>query len=364
MLKICFFIGNLNNSGGTERITSVIANELTKKNYNVSILNLSGGEKPFFDLNEGVKIFQLHAKKHSALIQLPMTIFKLRRFLKLNKFDAIIDVDTMLSIYTIPAKLGIHETKHYSWEHFNYNVTLGKSSRKKIRNIAAYYADMIITLTEKDKSYWMENTTVKNICVIPNPITINPNNPHHRNLFPREKIILAVGRLTHQKGFDMLISSWEIISKQYPNWKLRIVGSGEDEIKLKNMIMELSLNSSVQIVPNTSNILSEYYTASYFVLSSRFEGFGLVILEAQACGLPVISFDCDAGPREIIQHDKSGWICKPNDIEELSLHMKNAIQLIESDFDSYKHIQENSIMNSNRFSIENILPLWIELLRK
>ncbi|MBS0926211.1 glycosyltransferase family 4 protein, partial [Providencia sp. JGM181] len=268
------------------------------------------------------------------------------------------------AIYTIPAKLGMNETKHYSWEHFNYNVTLGKSSRKKIRNIAAYYADMIITLTEKDKSYWMENTTVKNICVIPNPITINLNNPHDRNLFQREKIILAVGRLTHQKGFDMLISSWEIISKQYPNWKLRIVGSGEDEVKLKNMIMELSLNSSVQIVPNTSNILSEYYAASYFVLSSRFEGFGLVVLEAQACGLPVISFDCDAGPREIIQHDKSGWICKPNDIEELSLHMKNAIQLIESDFDSYKHMQENSIINSNRFSIENILPLWIELLRK
>ncbi|WP_265717212.1 glycosyltransferase, partial [Providencia rustigianii] len=193
---------------------------------------------------------------------------------------------------------------------------------------------------------------------------INSNNPHDRSLIPREKIILAVGRLTHQKGFDILISSWEIISKQYPNWKLRIVGSGEDEIKLKNMIMELSLNSSVQIVPNTSNILAEYYTASYFILSSRFEGFGLVILEAQACGLPVISFDCDVGPSEIIQHNKSGWLCKPDDIQDLSLHIKNAIQLLELDYDMYNQFQKKSIINSNRFSMENILPLWIELLRK
>ncbi|MCL0002331.1 glycosyltransferase, partial [Providencia rettgeri] len=270
------------------------------------------------------------------------------------------DVDTMLSIYTIPALFMLNNIKHISWEHFNYNVTLGKKIRIPIRNMAAKFSDIVITLTERDKSLWIKYTKGKNIIAIPNPITLQGKIP--RLNINKKKCILAVGRLTHQKGFDMLIHSWKVVNQQYPDWCLKIIGSGEDEYNLISLINTLKLDNSVEIAPNTHQIETEYYSSSYLVLSSRYEGFGLVILEAQACGLPVISFDCDAGPSEIIKNNISGWLCECENTNELALKIINAINIFDKNPEFYKELEKNSIINSKQFEVENILPLWTKIL--
>ncbi|MER1818712.1 glycosyltransferase, partial [Proteus mirabilis] len=178
----------------------------------------------------------------------------------------------------------------------------------------------------------------------------------------KEKIFLAVGRLTYQKGFDLLLEAWGIISSKYPDWKLNIIGDGEDKLLLNKLIQQKKISNSVSILPPTKNIQDHYEKSAYYILSSRFEGFGLVILEAQSKGLPVISFDCETGPNEIIIDKKTGWLCENSNIEDLSKKIIKAIELFNSDKKKYINISNNAMINSKKFSIENIIPKWITLL--
>lgn len=359
MKKICFFVGNLNNSGGTERVCTIIANYLSKLNYEIIILNLNQGESPFFTLNKKILNYKLFDTNARGLSRFPFTIYKLRKFIKKNNIEIIINVDSILSLYTIPALINLN-VKNICWEHFNYNVTLGKKIRFLSRILASKYSDKVIVLTNKDKIIWEKKTKSNKIIKISNPITI-PSIKEIKSIKNKEKIIIAIGRLTHQKGFDLLLQSWSKITDNYPEWKLNIIGSGEEEFTLKKIIKLENIENSVSIIPPNKNIQKYYEQSSYYVLSSRFEGFGLVILEAQSNGLPVIAFNCEAGPDEIIIDNQTGWLCEKSNILELSEKISKAIELFESNKTEYLIFANNSIINSEKFSIENIIPSWIEL---
>lgn len=357
MKKICFFSGDINRSGGTERVSTVIANNLNKEEYEVFFLSLENGLKPFFNTNNDVKLKSLYMEGQNKSLFYFKIIKKLNDFLSMNTIDYIIDIDIILSIYSIPASLNI-KTKVISWEHFNYFAKVGNRKQNILRQIGRYFASKkaykIITLTDKDKSYYIDNLSCKcEVKTIYNPLTIDVKNRSKLE----EKIILAAGRLTYQKGFDLLIKAWNKVENK-DGWKLNIVGSGEDKNMLENLINSYNLQDSIILTPNTDNISYYYENSSLFVLSSRYEGFGLVLCEAKAHGLPLISFDCDCGPSDIMRNNIDGYLVEPNNIielakkiEELILNKKNIIQF------------SKNALKDQRFLLSNIIKKWEIILK-
>ena len=357
MKKICFLIGNLNNSGGTERVTTLIANALAQQDYQVSILSLADGSQPFFDLEPSICINSIYPEKVSMKKNFLGAVWRIRKFVTANRVDTLIVVDSISCVFTIPALFGL-KIKHICWEHFNFNVDLGVSFRRLGRRLAAKYCDYIVTLTKRDKELWMHGLSNIKAEIVPisNP-TPYENTEHLPNL--ESKIILAIGRLTHQKGFDFLIDAWAKVCKINSDWTLRIIGDGEDEKKLKQQVKDLGIYNRIEFIPAKKNINKYYKTASFYCMSSRFEGLPMVLLEAQAFGLPIVAFDCDTGPSEIITNNINGYLCNKNNCEDLSFALDNMMNMSEEKF---QNMCLNAKLNSDSFKLDKIIKKWINII--
>ena len=353
MKRVCFLIGNLNNSGGTERVTTLIANELVRMSYNVSIISLTEGKQPFFELDNSIRTYSLYSDKVSFKTNFFGVVYKLRNFVKNNKIDSFVVVDSISCIFTVPAFYGL-KLNHICWEHFNFDVNLGVKSRDLGRRLAARYCDYVVTLTKRDKELWEQG--LKNIKAKIIPIA-NPTPYENTNHIPslEYKTVLAMGRLTYQKGFDLLIDAWALVCKINLDWTLRIVGSGEDEEHLKQQAKNLGIYDRINFVPSTKSVELHYTTSSFYCLSSRFEGLPMVLLEAQAFGLPIVAFDCDTGPSEIINHNFNGYLCKVNEPESLALGL---IKMINSNKDGFEEMSYRSKLNSENYTIDKIVEKW------
>lgn len=350
MKNICFLIGNLNYSGGTERVTSLIANELIKTGFNVSILSFFEGEQPFFKLDNDIRVYNIFPSKVSFKKNYFITVLKIRRFIKINKIHSLVLVDSNSYIFTLPALTGL-KTKQICWEHFNFKYNLGKPSRDIARKLAARYCDLVVTLTKKDKISWLDNTKHKNqIISIPNP---SPFSIKNSPICTNHKTVLAVGRLAHQKGFDLLLLAWKKVSLANPDWHLIIVGEGEKRYELENFIVNNQLSSSVTLIGNTNDVSKYYEKADIFCLSSRFEGFGMVLVEALSFGLPIVSFDCESGPSEILEGTRS-ILVPPEDVDKLAFSL---IELINSEARRLS-ISSDNIKKAQQYQLSNIINEW------
>jgi glycosyltransferase involved in cell wall biosynthesis len=358
MKKILFFVGSLNASGGTERVTTIIANELYSKGYDVSFLSLHDGDNPFFLLNENIKYDTLFKHKLNFKKHYFQVVTKLRTFMKLNCIDVIINVESMLALYSVPAT-SLSNIRNICWEHFNYHVDLGVKLRKLARQVAAFSCDDVVTLTETDKQFWLQNTTHRaNIIAISNPASYELKQSRSK---VDSKIVLAAGRLTYQKGFDLLLESWALVIKQRTDWTLRIVGSGEDYDALQLQAKRLKLEQSVQWVSHVSNMTEQYENAALYVMSSRFEGLPMVLLEAISVGLPLVSFDCKTGPREIID-PSCGWLVEDGNIDMLAEKLLDSFSVFDDD-SIYAQFSHAAITKCRTdFSLESIVNKWMKLL--
>lgn len=357
MKNICFLIGNLNNSGGTERVTSIVANELVVHGYNISILSLNNGTEPFFKLNSNIQIHSLYSKKVSFKKNFPTAVLKIRKFVKHHRIDTLIVVDSISCIFTIPALYGLN-IKHICWEHFNFNNNNGIKLRDTARKLAVRYCDHIVTLTKRDKELWQQG--LKNIRAEILPIA-NPSPYENIKNIPTlySKIVLSVGRLTYVKGFDLLIKAWASFCETNLDWTLRIVGSGEEEEVLKNQAKLLGIVDRIEFIPSTKDIEYYYQTSSFYCLSSRSEGLPMVLIEAQAFGLPIIAFDCDTGPSDIIENSVNGYLVEERDAKSLALQLHSFSKLKEKEYN--KFVVESKYKNKN-FYIKNIIEQWKNIL--
>lgn len=357
MKNICFLIGNIGLSGGTERVTSTVANVLSMKGYRVSILSLSEGHNSFFRLEPDVKLDMLFEKKVSMKKKFFSAVYKIRKYISENKIDTLIVVDSILCIFTVPALIGL-KTKHICWEHFNFNVDLGVSFRRMGRKWAAKHCDYIVTLTKRDKELWeagLENIKAKIIPIAnPTPFENIENTPSLEY-----KTVLAMGRLTYQKGFDLLLEAWSQVCKSNTDWILKIVGSGEDEQSLKDQAKQLGIEPRVEFIPVTQSVEHYFRTSSIFCLSSRFEGFGMVMIEAQSFGLPIVAFNCDAGPSDIILENRNGILIKELDVRDMAF---NLIKVMDLDDLSYCEMTKAASNDSKRYGVDNLLHSWLELI--
>lgn len=357
MKNICFFVGNLNATGGTERVTALIANALAdSEGCKIFIVSLTGGGKSFFNLSEKVVVSGLYDENFSFKLHFFSILKKIRNFIKQNKIDTLITVESILCIFSIPA-VSFLNIKHICWEHFNFNVNLGVKLRGVARRWAAKYCDYIVTLTHRDQQLWKNNlSNIKSeIITIVNPSTFE-GIEHIPDL--DFKVILAVGRYRYQKGYDLLLQAWSRVTNK-KGWKLVIVGDGEDKQKIIELSKLLKIDDTVEINSSTDNIAQYFKSASFYCMSSRFEGLPMVLLEAQSFGLPIVSFDCDTGPAELIDNGVSGYLVEPENIEKLSEAITKMINL---DKDSYLRMCRNAKENINNFKVNEIVKKWLAIL--
>ena len=367
--KIAYLIPSLNFFSGMERVLTLKANYLVEHyGYDIHIIITEGNESSFklhkhnkihqvnvnFDeLSEKplymklifskTKMRQLHKRMNECLCQLKpdITISMLRR-----------DINCINYTKDGSIKLGeIHFNKnnYRDFDRKKMPIFLYKKIRKLwmlslIKELKKL--DRFIVLSHEDKAEWHE---LKNLEVIYNPLSFFPD----QTSTCENKQVIAVGRFVPQKGFDLLIKAWAIVHKQHPEWKLRIYGYGEKEPYL-NLINDCNIGESCILEKTVENIIEKYCESSIFVLSSRYEGFGLVLVEAMACGIPPVSFECPCGPKEIIKNGIDGFLVEKENINQLA---EKIIFLIENE-ELRKQMGAKARKNVARFKIDNIAEEW------
>ena len=344
-MNIVFIINMLESIGGTERVASLLANQLSDF-YDITILSRQhNSEKNAYRLDERVEDIKFTGSNVSFISQC-------RQHLIQHSPDLVV-IHTMSKL--TPALLigGIKAKKIWSIEHisFEFHSVLFKILRKRLYK----KIDKVITLTEVDslnyKKFHKDVTVVAN--ATPLSLKKEPATDASRAL----RNVVSIGRLTSQKGFDLLIEAWSLVESKHPNWSLNIYGEGEDRSKLEKMIADKNLNN-ITLKGLTNDVQAVYDNAAFYVMSSRYEGFGLVLIEAQSRGLPTISFDCASGPAEIIEDGVNGYLVKNLDIEMLS---NRIIYLIENQ--SVREVfSSNALISAKRFEPKVIIKQWIALI--
>lgn len=209
--------------------------------------------------------------------------------------------------------------------------------------------DRFVVLTEEDSKNWPE---LSNVVVIPNFVSsIASKKSECKN-----KKVIAAGRYSYQKGFDMLINAWKYVNMLHPEWTLEIYGAGNN-MAFQTMADELGLSSSVHCNSAVSNIVDIYSDCSIFVLSSRFEGFCLVVLEAMGAGLPIVSFACPCGPRDVIVNGENGLLVDNGNIRD----MANKICYMIEHEEERIQMGKNAVICSQKYNKEIIMQQWINL---
>lgn len=210
--------------------------------------------------------------------------------------------------------------------------------------------ECIVTLTKNDIPFWKKYS--QRIEVIPNMLTITPQKVSDYGA----KRIISAGRYMSEKGFDRLLKAWHLINSEYHDWSLYIFGDGNTK-PYQQIVDKFQMNETVHLMPATNDIAKEFSKSSIYVMSSRYEGFGLVLAEAMSCGLPCISFDCPYGPREIISDGEDGVLVEDGNIEELA---KN-IQYLMSDVKLREAMGTKATHNIVRYQPDVIMAQWINL---
>lgn len=375
-IKLAYCIPSLNHSGGMERVLTTKVNYLAEHlGYDVNIIITDNKDTtPFFPLSPKVNVVQLEVNiddlwkypiwKRFFIYRRKMRIYKQRmeRSLKLMRPDITIsmlrrEINFLPDLQDSSIKLGEIHFGRYKYREANITFMPSfvnqKISRLWMLQLTSKLKRLkrFVVLTHEDAQAWKE---LNNITVIPNPITIETNkksdcSPHK---------VVAVGRYTYQKGFDLLIKAWEIVHKKHPDWILNIYGGG-DNTAYQQLADRAGLHDAVNCNSLADDISTKYVESSIFVLSSRFEGFGLVIAEAMLCGIPPVSFACPCGPRDIIHNGEDGILCENGNISELA---DGICSLIE-DENKRKEMGSIAAENIQRFRLDNIMQQWDHLFK-
>ena len=215
--------------------------------------------------------------------------------------------------------------------------------------------EQLVVLTEADKNDWMR-AGCTNVTVIPNICSLDRQKIPMKS---KKKTVLAVGRLHEQKGFDLLLQAWKPIEEKYPDWTLRIVGEGPKREELEALVKTLKLKR-VALLGRTNEVINEYAQASLFVLSSRYEGLPLALIEAMWCGTPSIAFDCPNGPAALLANDR-GWLVANGNISALS---KQIEYVITHPDEAAERAQKAQTYAQQTYSEKQIMPQWIQVIER
>jgi len=317
---ICFLTGTLNVFAGAERMTATVANELARRGHRIHILSLCDS-RSCFALEPGIRHEALFETRPSFRTHFFGTVQGIRAYLRRHGIAVLVEVDPLLTLFTLPACLGLN-VRRVAWEHCNYDQDLGLPLRRLARRLSARTCHRIVVLTELDREKWVRALGCRNVDVIPNALAFPlPAEPAPRT----SRTAIAVGRLTEVKGFDVLLRAWVPVARAFPQWQLRIVGSGELLGALTQLRDMLGLQEWVRFEPARPDIETVYREASLICLSSRYEGFPLVLVEAMAYGLPIVATNCETGVRAMLTHGENAQIGPVDDPSALARGIASVI---------------------------------------
>lgn len=352
-MRLAILIHDYTAMGGTERVTLQLCNQLAEQ-YTVTLISVQQtGKKPAFILSDNVQVKFLGDDTASMFKTLPKKIYALRKILGEIQPNAVIASDSQMALLSLPATIG-KSYQRIVWEHFNSRIETRFGSRWFARRLAARFAQTVVVLTQQDKREWEKKYKCKasvvvhpNPCALPLP-TLNPYKNVH--------VVLSAGRYTEQKGFDLLVKAWKCLSSEMrQDWVLRIVGpNGSAKTELLSAAKE---DESIHIEGPTSNMKECYLDAGIFVCSSRYEGFGLTIVEAMTHGVPVIAFDCPMGPAEIVKGEY-GKVVELADVSALS----KELALMIASKSNRQYYSERSFERASHFTPEITIGRWESLL--
>lgn len=355
--RICFFSGDITRSGGTERVAIQLANALQQDHtYDTCFLSLTEQQKePFFSIHSDISRYRLSEKwLNPGPAYIPL-IGKVQKFLKDRQIDIIIDIDIVLDVLSIPAARRL-KTKVVSWEHFTADFELSVWYRRMILKYSVKRSDYVVVLTDGDlKEYQNRLGRKKAICRIYNPVAYELEKDTEPE---RKKLILSVGRLVPEKGIEYIKKVALQILQRNPEWQWVILGEGPERRNLEEFIIENQLQDRLILKGDVANVDEFLKQASVFVVTSKYEGLGLSILEARAMKVPCVSFDVKMGPREVIHHEIDGYLVPAFDCDEMATRME---MLIDSPKLRDK-FAENAYLCMGEFETRKITKQWVDIL--
>lgn len=264
------------------------------------------------------------------------------------KINHYLDINTIVESHTKGETVTMAYKFKYNYHLYNLFLLWDYHIMKGLK-----HCQCVVTLTKHDLPFW--KSYAQHTEVIPNMLTIKSK----KVVDYGAKRVISAGRYMSEKGFDKLLETWHLINSHFSDWHLYIFGNG-DRTPYQKIAEKYQIGSTVHLMPATNDIAEEFSKSSIYVMSSRYEGFGLVLAEAMSCGLPCVSFDCPYGPREIIADEEDGLLAKDGNIEDLAKKMERLMSSIEL----RKTMGAKAIHNITRFQPETIMAKWMKLFQK
>lgn len=352
-MRVGFLIQHINGLGGTERTACAVMNGLVE-HASVSLIELWSQGPAAYGLDPRVQTVSLFTKHVPMLSHWGRLVWQCYGQISALGLDVLVVVESTHALYGVAA-CRLAGIRCVVWEHFNCNVDMGKRKRRWGRWIAARWADDIVTLTSRDIGLWRQKLAPKaRLVCIPNMVPTLPPVQYD----PDSRYVVAIGRLTHQKGFDRLLAAWEKLlqDRRAAGWVLQIIGSGPELEPLRHRAASLT---HIDFLPAQKDVSAVYARTGILVSTSRYEGLPMVMLEAEAVGIPIVAFDCETGPAEIIVSGQTGFLVTQDDDQGFA----HAVLELMDDRAMRQRFSAAAKVRSGLFSPHKIMEKWKHTLR-
>lgn len=362
-MRIMLVISSLG-TGGAERVLSEMANYWVAQGHSITLVTLDSTQSDFYSLSPRIQRFALGLKGDSGSLWRAITsnikrVLSLRDVFKRSAPQAIISFVDTVNILTILSGIGLGIPLIVSERTDPRHHHLGRQWRS-LRRMLYPKASAVVVQTP-GVCEWMQNVMPNTrIVTIPNPARIAVSQNKESFVFSSAHNIVAVGRLSHEKGFDILIKAFAHGAKAFPEWNLTIFGDGAARPSLEKLVTQLALGDRISLPGIIKEPMEALSSADIFVLSSRYEGFPNSLVEAMVCGLPVIASDCQSGPRELIDNGFNGILVNPANIREMAKALRS-LMLNES---LRRTLGMKAREVKSRFDSAIVLGLWEDLLNR
>lgn len=358
-MRICVIADQIYKSGGIERVLSLRINQWIKKGYDVHLItNENEQRQSYFHYDEQMVHHDLDGNfnknislfSSSNLVLASTYFFKLKKTIHQIKPDVIVVVNYSYEFYFLP----FLRKQSYCVKEYHSSFSVGQGWVNRLKDYCAQFYHTHVFLSPEEARLSQQ----PHYAVIPNP-TMQIDAPV-RTLAEREKKIIAAGRIVALKGFERLIESWATLAKCYPDWTLEIYGDGEQDYvaQLQQLIDAQGISQNTKIYPSTNQILDKMLNSRIYAMSSFTECFPMVLLEAMQTKMAIIAYDCPTGPRNILQHQKTGILVEDGDLAAFGAQLEQLL----TDLALAQSLADQAYIDVKQYHINSVIEKWDKLL--